>query len=544
MAEFFSSTNPHLYITIALTLLNSALLCFTGYKFLQILQLSGYKIYGYNAWLRKTPGRYFSRIFMLSFLSFACMMVFISVMDGIETSRYASYAGIAFYVLFSGIFIKRMYNAPKKTPLKQTHRMNRLIACLVIVNIIVNFALLVIANVYLPHVRFTIIAITPILLSMLVPLSHFIMIPIEKLTNKKYLTAAKTRLGKFPTLIKIGITGSYGKTSTKYILNTILSEKYSVCISPYSFNTEMGLTKVVLDYLKPNNEILIAEMGARQMGDIRKLCDIIHPQYAMLTAVAPQHIDTFGSLENIKKTKNELIENLPVYGYAVFNGNDEICKELQTSCKVSNCNTSFDDPTSAVYAKDIKVTSNSTEFTAVIGEKELACKTKLIGMHNVSNILMCIAMAKKLELTDAQIIRGIAKLKPVAHRLELMNNNGVKILDNSYNSSPHSSLAALQTLSLFSGRKIVVTPGLIELGTMEKEENKRFGENIAKYADIAIIVNETNRESILDGLKSGGMDPEKIFTAPTLDHAQLKINEIVKKGDIVLFENDLPDNYT
>lgn len=151
---------------------------------------------------------------------------------------------------------------------------------------------------------------------------------------------------------------------------------------------------------------------------------------------------------------------------------------------------------------------------------------------------------KKLELTNAQIAKGISKLKPVAHRLELINSNGVKILDNSYNSSPESSVQSLKTLSLFSGRKIVVTPGLIELGNKEFEENKKFGENIAKTADIAIVVNETNKESIVQGLTEGGMNPENIFTAPTLDHAQIKLKEILQKGDVVLFENDLPDNYT
>lgn len=544
MSEFFSATNPHLYISIFLTLANSALLCFTGYKFLQILQLSGYKIHGYNAWLKKTPGRYFSRIFMLAFISFACMMVFVSVVDGLEPQLYASYAGIAFYGLFSDVFIKRMYNAPKKTPLKQTHRMNRLITCLVFVNILVNFTLLWVSNIFLPHVRYTIIAITPILLSVLVPLCHFIMIPLEKLINQKYLNGAKSKLGKFPTLIKIGITGSFGKTSTKYILNTILSEKYSVCISPYSFNTEMGLTKVVLDYLKPDNQILIAEMGAKQVGDIRKLCDIIHPQYAILTSVAPQHLDTFWTIENIAKTKNELIESLPVYGHAVFNADNEICRELQQKCNVSSETTSLCDTTCSVFAKDIKATSSGTEFVAVVHGEEIACKTRLVGMHNVTNILMCVAMAKKLELTNAQIAKGISKLKPVAHRLELSTSGGVKILDNSYNSSPESSVQSLATLALFSGRKIVVTPGLIELGNREFEENKKFGENIAKTADIAIVVNETNKESIVQGLTEGGMQPENIFTAPTLDHAQLKLKEILKKGDIVLFENDLPDNYT
>ena len=544
MAEFFSATNPHLYVTIVLTILNSVLLCFTGYKFLQILQLSGYKIYGYNAWLKKTPGRYFSRIFMLSFLSFACMLVFVSVVDGLEPMHYASYAGIAFYALFSGVFIKRMYTAPKKTPLKQTHRMNRLITCLLIVNLIVNFGLLCVSNVYLPHIRYIIIAITPILLSILVPFCHFVMIPLEKLINLKYLNGAKAKLGKLPTLIKIGITGSYGKTSTKYILNTILSEKYSVCISPYSFNTAMGLTKVVLDYLKPDNQILIAEMGAKQVGDIKELCDLIHPQYAILTSVAPQHLDTFGNLENITKTKNELIESLPVYGHAVFNCDNAICQELSEKCKVSHSTTSLENQKCTVFAKDIKTSSSGTEFVAVIGDEEIVCKTKLVGLHNVTNILMCIAMAKKLELTNAQIAKGISKLKPVAHRLELINSNGVKILDNSYNSSPESSVQSLNTLTLFSGRKIVVTPGLIELGNREFEENKKFGENIAKIADIAIIVNETNKESLVQGLTDGGMQPENIFTTPTLDHAQLKLKEILQKGDVVLFENDLPDNYT
>lgn len=544
MAEFFSATNPHLYVTIVLTILNSVLLCFTGYKFLQILQLSGYKIYGYNAWLKKTPGRYFSRIFMLSFLSFACMLVFVSVVDGLEPMHYASYAGIAFYALFSGVFIKRMYTAPKKTPLKQTHRMNRLITCLLIVNLIVNFGLLCVSNVYLPHIRYIIIAITPILLSILVPFCHFVMIPLEKLINLKYLNGAKAKLGKLPTLIKIGITGSYGKTSTKYILNTILSEKYSVCISPYSFNTAMGLTKVVLDYLKPDNQILIAEMGAKQVGDIKELCDLIHPQYAILTSVAPQHLDTFGNLENITKTKNELIESLPVYGHAVFNCDNAICQELSEKCKVSHSTTSLENQKCTVFAKDIKTSSSGTEFVAVIGDEEIVCKTKLVGLHNVTNILMCIAMAKKLELTNAQIAKGISKLKPVAHRLELINSNGVKILDNSYNSCPESSVQSLNTLALFSGRKIVVTPGLIELGNREFEENKKFGENIAKIADIAIIVNETNKESLVQGLTDGGMQPENIFTTPTLDHAQLKLKEILQKGDVVLFENDLPDNYT
>ena len=189
MAEFFNISNPNLYIAIFLALTNSVLLSFTGYKFLQILQLSGYRVFGYNAWLKKTrfTGRYMSRIFMLAFLSFACMLVFINVFDSIDTTQYASYAGIGFYALFSSVFIKHMYRAPKKTPLKTTHRMNRLIGCLAVINAIATFAIVSFSTIYIPHVRYTLIAITPILLAIFVPLAHFVMLPFEKLKNLKFL---------------------------------------------------------------------------------------------------------------------------------------------------------------------------------------------------------------------------------------------------------------------------------------------------------------------------------------------------------------------
>lgn len=442
-----------------------------------------------------------------------------------------------------------MYNAPKKTPLKQTFRMNRLIACLFIILAITSFLLfwlsVEIIPRYIPYVRFSIVALSPLLLPLLVPLAHFIMLPFEILNHKKFISWAKKKLKKYPNLIKIGITGSVGKTSTKFILNSLLSEKYNVCMTPHSFNTPMGITKVVLDYLKPSHEVLITEMGAKQVGEIKYLCDIINPKYGILTSVGSQHLSTFGSLENIAKTKYELISSLPKDGIAVFNGDNEPSLPLYEKCDIEKILVSTKDENVYARAKNVKISDKGINFDLCIGEESINCKTKLLGNHNLQNILMCAALAYKLGLTLEQIRIGIAKLNPINHRLELKKENGLIILDDSFNSSVEGSNSALDVLKLFKkGKKIVVTPGLVELGQMEKEANFNFGAKMAEVCDYAIIVNQVNKDSITEGLKSKDFEDEKIIYALSLLDAKLKIKELAKAGDIILFENDLPDNYT
>lgn len=547
--NFFDLTNPNLYIGIALAVLNGVLLCFASCKFLQMIQLSGYKVNGYRAWLADTHANYFSRIVMLSFLSYACMLVSAALFNSfLDKQSYLSYFGLIFYLYFAMIFIINMYHEPKKTPLKQTYRMDRLVACLYILSAGVTFIVYWLSVEYLPDVIPDIptIALTPLLIPILVPLAHFITWPFETLNNRRYIVRAKKKLEKFPTLIKIGITGSVGKTSNKFILNSLLSEKYSVCITPHSFNTPMGLTRVVLDYLKPNHDVLITEMGAKQVGDIKFLCDMIQPTYGILTSVGSQHLSTFGCLENIAKTKNELIKALPKdKGIAVFNRDNEPSMPLYEKCECKKILTSTQDTTCYVHAENVKTTDKGTTFKLCIGEESINCKTKLLGLHNLQNILMCCALAHELGLTLEQLKIGIAKIEPINHRMELKKENGLVILDDSFNSSVEGSKAALEVLKLFeNGNKIVVTPGLVELGNYEHEANYNFGKQLAEVCDYVIIVNQVNKEKIAEGLKDAGFDESKILYAISLIDAKLKIKELAKKGDTVLFENDLPDNYT
>lgn len=543
---FFDPSNPNLYVAIALSVVNGVMLCFCGYKFLHVLQLSGYKIQGYKVWLKDTHAKYVARIALLSLMSLAGMLVTVALFDSyISDQSYFAYFGLIFYFTFTIVFIVNMYNVPQKTPLVQTYRMTRLCIALGILMAGITFGLIYVTTEFIPFVRFSSIAITPLLLPITVPIAHGILVPFENLNSLRYVRCAKRKLKKFPDLIKIGVTGSYGKTSTKYILNTILSQNFSVCITPHSFNTPMGITKVVLDYLKPNHEVLICEMGAKQVGDIKYLCDIINPQYGILTSVGTQHLATFETVENIAKTKNELIHSLPENGLAVFNGNNEKCMELFEKCEKDKIFISTNENNSAfAFAKNVKISSSGISFTLILDGNEVDCKTKLLGEHNLENILMSAALAYKLGLSLNQIQVGISKLEPINHRLELKKENGITILDDAYNSNVEGSLCALKVLDLFKkGNKFVITPGLVELGDKEKEENINFGKNLAHHADYVIVVNKTNKESINEGLVSEGFNEENILFAQTLIEARIMLKERAKKGDVVLFENDLPDNY-
>lgn len=543
---FFDISNPNLYIAIALSVINGVMLCFCGYKFLHVLQLSGYKIQGYKVWLKDTHAKYIGRIALLSFMSLACMLVTVALFDSyISRDSYFSYLGLIFYFYFTIVFIVNMYHVPQKTPLVQTYRMTRLCIVHGFLMAGLTFVLIYFTTEFIPYVRFSSIALTPLLLPLTVPIAHGLLVPFENLNSLRYVSKAKRKLKKFPNLIKIGITGSFGKTSTKYILNTILSENYSVCITPHSFNTPMGITRVVLDYLKPNHDVLITEMGAKQVGDIKYLCDIVKPQYGIITSVGNQHLATFGTLENIAKTKYELVNSLPKEdSIAVFNGDNKGSFKLYEKCDINKILTSISDENAYATAKNIKISNKGISFILSINNQEIECTTKLVGKHNLENILMSSALAYNLGLSMEQIRVGISKLQPINHRLEIKKENGITIIDDSYNSNVEGSVCALDVLKLFkNNRKIVITPGLVELGQMEKEENINFGKNIASVADIVIVVNKTNMEYIKEGLISENFPEENILFVSSLIEGRIKLKEIAQKGDVILFENDLPDNY-
>lgn len=532
-----------MYLAIILSVINGVMMCFASYKFFQMIQLSGYRLKGYFLWLKETKFSYASRMIVLSLLSAFCTLVTSTLFSKFSAGGYYSYIGLVFYFYFTIVFIASMNSLPKKVPLKITTRMTRINVMMLILTSGITFILVALCSEYLPFVGFNVVCFVPILLPFLVPIVHIILLPLEKIIATCYVVRAKRKLKKMGDLVKIGITGSYGKTSTKYILNTILSEKYKVCMSPHSFNTLMGLTKVVNNYLAPDDEILIAEMGAKRKGDIKELCDLIGPTYGIITGVGNQHLATFRNKETILNTKFELVESLPEgKGACVYNGFDEGAKKLyDRPQKTEKILSGVDDNISAT---NVKYDQFGTTFTLNLNEKTYDIKTELLGLHNVRNILLCVSVAKRLNLTDTQIVSGISKLHPVPHRLELINNGTNIILDDSFNSSVEGSAMALDVLKNMTGKKIVITPGLVELGNDEDKENRNFGKKIASVADYVIIVNNVNFASIKAGLNAEKFGEDRVYQAENLQKAKLLLKDFVSAGDTILFANDLPDNYT
>ena len=375
-------------------------------------------------------------------------------------------------------------------------------------------------------------------------ISVWLLKPVEKNISDSYINEAVKILRGMPRLKVVGITGSYGKTSTKHFLKRILDEKYSVTMTPGSFNTTMGVVRTIREYLRPYDQIFIVEMGAKQPGDIKEICELVKPRYGILTAVGEQHLESFKNVENIRKTKFELIDSLPSDGLGILNNDfpqiekTEVGNVKTERYGVSNQNSDW-------KAYDIRYSTRGTTFKVAGPGIEMNLETKLVGEGNISNLLGSVAMAYELGLTVQEISRGVKEIEPVEHRLSMKRTaNGIIILDDAFNSNPAGAKMALDVLRLIDGeRKIIVTPGMIELGEKEYELNKEFGRMISKSADIAIVVGSYNRESICEGLTEEEMADSSIRIAGSFSEAQIILSEMMKPGDVVLYENDLPDTF-
>lgn len=376
--------------------------------------------------------------------------------------------------------------------------------------------------------------------------TNWILKPVESAINKTYYNDAKRILSQMPHMKIIGITGSYGKTSTKHYLNRILSEHFSVLMTPGSFNTPMGVIRTVREMLQPYNEVFIVEMGAKNVGDIKEICDLVKPEMGIITAVGPQHLESFKTIENVQSTKFELVDSLPANGFAVLNNDFEYVanrevKNVETRRYAVNASIDAD-----YHAEDIKYSAAGTTFTVVGEGKRIELSTKLIGECNISNLMGAVIIAMKLGVPEAKIKYAVSKIAQVEHRLNMKRTQaGIVIIDDAFNSNPDGSRMALDVLgSMTGGKRIVVTPGMIELGDKQDFYNRKFGEHIAETCDVAIIVGKYNRESIVSGIKSmGWVEGEKLYVVDSFNEAQAVLSRIVAAGDTVLYENDLPDTF-
>lgn len=504
---------------------------------IHFFQLESYQFPGYfrtmkRNWKCVLPGA-------ILCLTVAVLNLLWSALNGQNPSTHAGYfAGMliaAAGALLCGFALYRLGSKQKaKKPLVFTLRIKRLYAVMTVVYAVLCAVL--------PE---KLVWVFPLLLPLWVALAGLLAWPIEKLISEMYFRDAQHKLAARPDLIKIGITGSYGKTSVKFILGAMLQEKYQTLVTPSSFNTPMGVTKIIRTKLQPAHQVFVAEMGARHVGDIKEMCRLVHPTYGVLTSVGPQHLDTFKSIERIKSTKYELMDAIPPEGCCFFPDDGGICRELYdktTKTKRLCCLTNSG--TADVWAEDVTVSPAGSRFVLCTRDGRIACETPLLGQHNIQNILLAATVCLHLGLTLKQISRGIAKLEPVEHRLQLIPSAGVTIIDDAFNSNPRGAEAALEVVRQFPGRRIIITPGMVELGQGEDEFNHAFGEKMARCVDVAILVGVKHTQPIADGLKEAGFPEEHIHPVRSLDEAAALLRQMGKPGDVALFENDLPDHYS
>lgn len=453
------------------------------------------------------------------------------------------------YLIWIVVFRKSLKSEKTKKPLVYTKRIKRLIITTSILYLVV-FVLMFINQNNEQNSWFIlfILAVITYLNPFVVFLANIINYPIERLVYTYYKTKAQNKLKSINNLKIIGITGSYGKTSSKNILSDILNIKYNALPTPRNLNTYNGLIMTVNNHMDKFTEIFIAEMGAYVKGEIKGLCKLVKPQYGILTKIGTAHLESFGSEQNIIDGKFELIESLPSDGIGVLNGDDEkqVNYDLKNNCKIVWIG--IENENVDVRALNIKCSNKGTCFDIQFkGDKKLyPFETRLLGNHNVYNILAAVALGKEFGIDIPDLQAAVRGVKPVEHRLEIKKLGSFYMIDDAYNSNPVGAKGAVDVLGMMPGVKIVVTPGMIELGKKEDEYNEIFGEQIAGVADYVVLVGEEKTKPILQGLKNKNFDLDKIVVYNDVREAYKFINSISansKKDVFALFENDLPDTY-
>jgi len=385
-------------------------------------------------------------------------------------------------------------------------RLTKKVIVILIFGIIFEF--LILFYLYSPLLLLILIILAPLISSLLI---LFFQIPVNILI-KRILRRARKKRENFKNLIVIGITGSYGKSSTKEFLATILSQKYNVLKTKKNINAEIGIARTILKELNSKHQVFIAEIGAYNRGKIKEVCKMLQPSIGILTGINEQHLATFGSKENIIKAKYELIESLPKDGIAIIKDKLDL------------------------RAEDIEVEKEYVSFKV----NSVGFKINLLGKHNVDNILLAASCAKKLGMDLIEIAKACQRIKPEQGGMKFLEKSACRqgeknpiIIDSSYSANPAGVMADLEYLKIYPGKKVIIMPCLIELGKASKEIHQKIGRKISEICDLAIITTKDYFKEIKKEAPNALLveKPEKILD---------KLKGFSGKGDVILLEGRVP----
>ena len=529
--------------------------------FLHVYQQVGYKHNEYWEWLKKNWGQKVipGDLVIYNILLFVLVLGFNWV--NIELTSNATTIALFTWGFYWFSSIKDFRAEKIKKPLVYTSRVKRLMVPLVALVLFLpiyftfwSYTGIIPFNWQIPStydpgfLSFEVVLlvfgwlITAILIPFFILVAGNITKPVELNIQNGFKKQARIKLASMPHLKVIAITGSYGKTSIKFMIKDLLKERYSVCFTPGSFNTPMGICKVINNDLQAHHQVLILEMGARYAGNIQELCDIAQPDVSIVSNVGLAHLETFGSQEIIAKEKGTIVDNLDAGGVCVLNADDpKVINMGKERSEISRILVGLD--TGDIRATNIIYDTNGTYFDVLFQNETQKFRTKLLGAHNVQNLLLAIGIAQYFGIRRKTMVIAAQKIEPVKHRLELKQVGDLFVIDDAFNSNPIGAKNAVEILSQFKNRKrFIITPGMIELGKIEEEENYKFGQAIGEAdLDYVILVGNERTKPIREGVENSSRKTSNIYVVDSLFAANDIVKENAEAGDVVLYENDLPD---
>ena len=506
-------------------------------KAFHMLQQNWYnKSNRYLKWIHKNMGRVF---FSYDLIFFVVLILGIFIDMKIMVYVYCiSFAVVSYIAL----------NASKKEQVKKplciTARIKRLTLTLIVLYAIPCYFVFRNFDIEYMNLYYLVFILMSYLIFMVVYVVNIINRPIEYLVFLHFKNQALKKVNDMKSMEIIGITGSYGKTSSKNIISSILNVKYNAFPTPENFNTPYGIINTINNYIDKFNDYFVVEMSATKVGDIKDCTEIVRPKYGIITKIGDAHLESFGSKKNIENTKFEIIEALPSDGLGILNGDDEIQMKHKISNNVRIMTIGIDNKDVDARACNIKLSSKGTSFDVIFkGDKtKYHFETCLLGKSNVYNLLTGILLGKYLGISIEQLMLGVKNVLPVPHRLEIKQHGSLYIIDDAYNSNPEGSAMATQVLGMMPGKTIMVTPGMVDLGSMQEKANYEFGKNISdNKIDEVILVGEKQTLPIKSGLQDNKYDKKKIHVVNDIKDAFTLINSMRDKETYVLLENDLPD---
>ena len=517
-------------IYLAICIIAAIIPFFSSYRQLQMLQQNSY-----------FPTRYFKWAYDSYFTQFTALTIVFCALSIIIRFNY-----VIDLIIISLLLVLQIADAvlAYKKSIKKlvfTARVKRIYIAQTVV-MLGAFLLAINTTNIAKGVFFSVLLLLSVFSPLLTLLDWAITWPVEKIFNLYYKYDAEEKIDACKNLTVIGVTGSYGKTSTKFILARLLSEKYNVLATPLSYNTTLGVIKTVRESLRAHHDIFICEMGAKNTGDIKEICDIVKPDMGLITSVGAQHLETFKTTDNVFKTKFELYDAVKRKNGDVFvNIESEI---IADRCQNKDCVT-YGLAGGQFYADNITYSKSGSTFTLVLETERIDVTTKLLGKHNVINIVGAAAIAYKLGVTAEQLRFAISRLESTEHRLEIKTSvNGSTMIDDAYNANPEGCIEAVNVLSNFGDmQKVIITPGLVELGDKEYDFNYKLGLAATTVCDIIILVGQKRSVPFTDAIATTAFDSEKVFVVSSFAEAMNVYSQFANSNTVVLVENDLPDNY-